>query len=98
MEMVEQQEIKALMVTTAHKGVFFGYGALTNAASIQLTDAQMCVHWSRDMRGVLGLASQGPSSSCRIGPPVPSIILRDVTSVVEVSKAAAAKWKQAPWC
>jgi hypothetical protein len=87
----------SLMVTTAHKGVFFGYGTPTHEPTIELSQARMCVYWSSDMKGVMGLAVQGPSSSCKIGPAVPKIILRDVTAVIEVSDQARAKWESQPW-
>lgn len=88
---------KALVVTTIHKGVFFGYGQPTNSKTIRITDARMCVYWSADVKSVLGLAATGPSPTCKIGPSVPSLILRDVTSVMEVSEQAAKNWELAPW-
>ena len=88
---------KALLVTTDHRGVFFGYGVPTAKSEIKLTDAQMCIYWSSDLKGVLGLASMGPSRNCKVGIPVPSIILRGVTAVTEVTKEAEAAWKKAPW-
>lgn len=86
-----------LVVTTIHKGVFFGYAKPTTNKTIRLKNAQMCVYWSTDVKGVLGLASTGPSSSCKIGPAVPALTLHDVTSVMEVSKEAEAKWLNKPW-
>lgn len=50
-----------LVVTTAHRGVFFGFAKPTENKTIRLRDAQMCVYWSADVKGVLGLASKGPS-------------------------------------
>lgn len=90
---------KAVMVTTEHRGVFFGYAdpAALHGDIINLSRARLCVYWSEDMRGFMGLASAGPSSKCRIGPPVSSIDLRKITSVVEVSPEAVAKWEAAPW-
>jgi hypothetical protein len=87
----------ALVVTTAHRGVFFGYGQLTNEKTIRLTEARMCVYWSADVKGVVGLAATGPSKSCRIGPAAPAITLQDVTSIMEVSPEAEAQWKMQPW-
>lgn len=86
-----------LIVTTEHRGVFFGYGQPTTNTTIRLEQAQMCVYWSADVKGVVGLASTGPSKSCKIGPPAPAITLQKVTSVMEVSPDAEAKWKQQPW-
>ena len=92
---------QACMVTTAHRGVFFGYrdddGSHSDDSKIMLYDARMCVSWSTDMHGVLGLASIGPSASCRIGPAVPQIELCDITAVVLVSDAARDRWESEPW-
>ncbi len=86
-----------VMVTTEYRGVFFGYvPKVKNAKSIRLTDARMAVYWSKDMGGVLGLATIGPSATCKIGPKVPAIELSKVTAVVEVSVEAASKWESAP--
>ena len=93
---MEKKEIP-LVVTTAHKGVFFGFGHPTTESIIRIEKARMCVYWSADVRGVLGLASNGPTKGCKIGPSVPAITLRDVTSVMEVSAEAAAKWEEQPW-
>lgn len=85
------------LVTTAHRGVFFGRGPRQEGKVVVLKDAQMCVFWSANMRGVLGLASSGPDRNCKITKPVPEIILQEVTSFVEVTPEAALKWKEAPW-
>ena len=87
---------RAVLVTTAHKGIFFGYANDTSGESIALRAARLCVYWSADLRGFMGLASHGPSSACKIGPAA-DIELRDITSVVEVSPAAVEKWEKAPW-
>ena len=89
--------MKGLVVTTEHKGVFFGYGEPTTDKIIRLEKARMCVYWSSDVRGVLGLAASGPSNSCRIGPAVPAITLQDVTSIIEASDKAIEAWEKGPW-
>lgn len=88
---------QALVVTTEHRGVFFGYGESTKDTTIRLEQAQMCVYWSADVKGVVGLAANGPTKGCKIGPPAPAITLQKVTSIMEVSAAAEAKWKDQPW-
>lgn len=87
---------RAVIVTTAHKGVFFGYAKDTSGSTIALRAARLCVYWSSDLRGFMGLASSGPNSNCKIGPSA-DIELRDVTSVVEVSPEATAKWEKGFW-
>jgi hypothetical protein len=88
---------QGLVVTTEHRGVFFGYGVPTTETTIRLEEAQMCVYWSSDVKGVVGLAANGPTKDCKIGPPAPAITLQKVTSVMEVSEAAAKRWKEQPW-
>ena len=86
-----------LIVTTAHRGVFFGYGQPSDAATITLTNARMCVYWTANLHGVFGLATRGPGSGCKIGPAVEKITLRDVTSVLECSAPAATEWEKGIW-
>jgi hypothetical protein len=87
---------RAVLVTTKHRGVFFGYATDTSGDSIQLKRGRLCVYWSSDLRGFMGLATQGPGSSCKIGPPG-DIDVRDVTSVTEVTPEAMAKWEKGVW-
>lgn len=87
---------RAVLVTTSHRGVFFGYALDTAGTTIKLRAARNCIYWSSDMRGFIGLASDGPSKSCKVGPAA-DIELRDITSVVEVSPQAVAAWEGAPW-
>lgn len=87
---------RAVLVTTAHKGVFFGYATNTDGDTIKLRAARLCVYWSADLRGFMGLASHGPSRQCKISPAV-DIELRNITSISEVTDAAALRWEGAPW-
>ena len=88
---------RACIVTTEHRGVFFGYAVDTDGDQIKLRAARLCVYWSSDMRGFMGLASSGPSKDCKIGPSA-DITLRKITSVVEVTNPEAiTRWESAPW-
>mgnify|MGYP000957073548 CR=1 FL=1 len=92
--------MKPVIVTTEHKGVFFGYipeKAKTNKASIVLKKARMCVYWSSDVRGVIGLGKTGPSKNCKIGPACDSITLFDLTAVMDATPEAVKAWENAPW-
>jgi hypothetical protein len=89
-------EGRPVLVTTAHRGVFFGYASETSGDTITLKQARLCVYWSADVRGFMGLAANGPTKSCRIGPPA-DIELRNVTAVVEITPAAREAWEAAPW-
>lgn len=85
-----------VMVTTEHRGVFAGYTTDTSGDVIALRAARNCIYWSSDVKGFLGLASNGPTSSCRIGPAA-DIELRKITAVAAVTPEAQAKWEAAPW-
>ncbi len=87
---------KAVMVTTAHRGVFFGYASETSGEIVRLKRARLCLYWSRDVKGFMGLAANGPTKDCRIGPPA-DIDLRAITAVLTVTPEAAEKWEKAPW-
>lgn len=93
--MTEPAEI-AVLVTTAHRGVFFGYATDTSGAILKLRAARNCIFWSSDVRGFMGLAANGPTKSCKIGPSA-DIELRDITCVVKCSEEATAAWEKAPW-
>lgn len=88
-----------VLVTTEHRGVFFGYinGERVKDGSITIKRARNCVYWSSDVRGFMGLAATGPSKQCKIGPAVPSLQLAKVTAVVECTEEAAKAWEAQPW-
>lgn len=88
---------RPVVICTKYRGVFFGYAEDTHGATVKLARARMCVYWNQAMHGVLGLASDGPSAQCRIGPQVVQIELRGVSAVIEVTPEAVAKWEAAPW-
>jgi len=87
---------RAVVVTTEHRGVFFGYAEVTEGSTIKLRRGRLCVYWSSDMRGFMGLANPGPSEACRIGPAA-DIEVRHVTCVVEAVPDAVRRWEAAPW-
>lgn len=96
---VPMSKVKAatpLVVTTEH-GAFFGYGDPAEAQHIRLANARMIVYWSADCRSVVGLAANGPTKGCRIGPAAPAMVVRNVTAIIECSDAAAKKFEEAPW-
>ena len=87
---------RAVLVTTSHRGVFFGYASDTDGAIIKLRSARNCVYWSNEAKGFLGLANKGPVGNSRVGPPA-DIEIRDITCVAEVSDEAVKVWESAPW-
>jgi hypothetical protein len=87
-----------LLVTTQHRGVFFGYGDPQEGQTcITLLNARMIVYWSSDMHGVLGLASIGPSTTCRVSHPVPVLYLVSVTAIMICTPDAVKRIEKAPW-
>jgi hypothetical protein len=87
---------RPVVVTTAHRGVFFGYANDTDGEQIALKRARLCIYWSSDVKGFMGLASDGPNKDCKIGPAA-DITLRNITAVLECTPAAVEAWEKAPW-
>ena len=86
------------VVVTTVRGVF--YRTLIEDASpgkVVLENAQCAVYWSADVRGFVGLAANGPSSTCRISPPAPRQTLYAITSINLCTDKAAAEWEKQPW-
>lgn len=90
-------KLRPVLVTTEHRGVFFGYEESRKGNTITLRNARCCIRWSSTVKGFLGLAATGPDASCRIGPAAPQIELLKVTSVSAVSDDAVKAWEAAPW-
>ena len=88
---------KPVLVTTAYRGVFFGYLKKDEGDTVILQQARNCVSWSASLRGFLGLAVTGPSEHCRIGPAVEEIKLRGITSVTKCTDTARLAWEKEPW-
>ena len=84
-----------VLVWTAHRGVIFGYTPNPHARPINLTNARMCLYWSKSVGGGFGLADKGPDSSCRISATLPSADFEDVTGVARVSAEAVTAWLNA---
>ena len=87
---------QAVVVTTAHRGVFFGYTEDTSGEVIALRAARNCIYWPSSNKGFLGLASEGPHKGSRIGPAA-DIELRKITAVAACTPEAGAAWEAAPW-
>jgi hypothetical protein len=87
---------RAVLVTTAHRGVFFGYAEDTSGEIIKLRAARCCIYWPEEQKGFLGLAAHGPKKGARVGPAA-DIELRDITCVAACSPQAVTAWEAAPW-
>lgn len=88
---------KAVLITTEHRGVFFGH--IKNdkklPAEITLTGARNCIYWAASCGGFLGLAANGPNKDCKIGTRVNELTLYKVTSVMPVENSAIEAWEKA---
>lgn len=93
-------DLKPVLVTTQHRGVFFGYmeeqARSTLPAELMLYRARNCIYWDSTVKGFMGLSANGPTARCRIGPEA-DITLYDITSVSAVSPLAVTAWDAAPW-
>lgn len=87
---------RPVLVTTEHRGVFFGYATDTSGTTIALKRARNCLYWPATNKGFLGLAKDGPMSGARVGPAA-DIELRKITCVCEVTPEAVQRWETAPW-
>ena len=93
-------KIAVLLTTDSSKrGVFAGHidPADSDKETMIVEEIRMCVYWSADMKGVLGLASMGPSKSCKISKAVKKATLKGVTAVMELSEEALKNWQKEPW-
>jgi hypothetical protein len=88
---------RPVVVCTDKRGVFFGYANETDGDRVQLRAARMCVRWSEETHGVLGLAATGPANGSRITKPVPCADVRGVTCVLDCTLEAARAWEADLW-
>lgn len=96
--MSENNKARPVVVTTAHRGVFVGYTTdPSDAEVIRLERGRMVVYWPESSRGVVGLAARGPRPGSRVSPAVQRITLRNITSVIDATVAAAEAWEEEPW-
>ena len=85
---------RPVIVTTEYRGVFFGYASDTSGAEVKLDNARMAILFGTS-RGILELAETGPTERSKISARAPSIDVRKVTAVIEVTPDAARKWEDA---
>lgn len=85
---------RPVIVTTEHRGVFFGYATETTGATIDLKRARMAIAFGTT-RGLMELAETGPTQRSKISARA-DLEIRKVTAVFAVTDAAAAKWEAAP--
>jgi hypothetical protein len=92
-------QTKTVMVTTKHRGVFAGRVPIDqdmDAETLSLSEARMAVKFGTT-RGVLELASTGPTKQSRISTAADIPSLRDVTAIFNVTDEAWTQWEAEPW-
>lgn len=89
--------MRKVLVTTKHRGVFFGELIEENGEVVDLANARNVVYWAAETRGFLGLAANGPAPGSRVGPAVKKLRVNAVTSIAECSDEAAAAMEAGPW-
>jgi hypothetical protein len=95
--MAKANKERAVLVTTQHRGVFFGYTSdADDAPVVHLRAGRNVVYWPTSNRGFMGLASMGPQSGARVGPAA-DIAVRDITSMALVTDEAVKLFEAAPW-
>jgi len=88
---------RAVVVTTQHRGVFFGYLEGQKGKVVTLSQVRNCTYWDAALHGFIGLATDGPNERCKIGPAASNGTLFDVTAILDVTQAAVDRWETAPW-
>jgi hypothetical protein len=90
----------AVLVTDSHRGIYFGYFVrrLENGNAIKLKNARHCFSYQciEGHEGVYGLASGGPGDGSKVGPRV-TMIIRDISKLVELTPEAIDRWEKATW-
>lgn len=84
---------KSVLVTTAHRGVFFGELISEKDKQVTLANARCAIYWATT-GGFFELASIGPNAKSKIGSVAPEVLLHDVTAVVACSEQAIKAWKE----
>ena len=86
--------MKAVIVTTEHRGVFFGYvedNADLTKTTLSLKNARMAIRW-RTAKGIAELAEIGPNENSLIGAKADIPVIHKVTAVFLVTTQAEEKW------
>lgn len=83
---------KSVIITTSHRGVFWGYLESEKDRTVVLTGARNAILWNTK-KGFVELADVGPNSGSRIGARAQRITLHDVTSITECTDAATKAWE-----
>ncbi len=91
---------RPVLVTDRHRGIYFGYlvRTLEGGNAVRLEGMRHCFYYrpASGHCGVYALATVGPGSGSKIGPPVTATI-RDVKNIADCEPAAVKRWEAAAW-
>jgi hypothetical protein len=88
---------RAVVVTTAHRGVFFGYASDVAGEIVTLKKARLCLYWSEDVRASWVWPQRGRAGVAVSVPAVESMDLRSITAIIACSPQATEAWEKQPW-
>ena len=91
--MSENTTGRPVIVTTEHRGVFFGYAEDTSGQTIHLKRSRMAIRFGTT-RGLVELAETGPTKSSKISARA-DLEIRKITAVFDVAPEAAKAWEAA---
>lgn len=86
-----------VIVTTAERGIYFGY-MQTDAqapAKVELDNARVIVEWDTGDKGFLFMAVNGPATIATVSVAVPTLTVFGVTSIAACTPEGAAAFDAA---
>lgn len=87
---------KKQIICTKDRAVFYGELVKNTTKSAIIKNVKMCLYWSSDVGGVLGLAKTGVTAGCRISKEIPKIeIFTGINAVMDMTPEAIKSWENA---
>lgn len=96
---VEMNGHRPVLVTTAHRGVFFGYLVGDPAKEkVVINRIRSVTYWDAATRSFLGLAAKGPTQTCRVSAAAGAeSTLFDITGVFACTPEAVKQFERGLW-
>lgn len=85
---------RPVIVTTEHRGVFFGYATDTSGSEIHMTNVRMPIKFGTT-RGLLELSDTGPTHKSLVSARAERMEIRKITAVIDVAPEAVKAWEAA---
>lgn len=97
--MSETNGHRPVLVTTQHRGVFFGYlHGEPSKEKVVISKCRNVTYWDAATKSFLGLAATGPTPNCRVSAAAGAeSTLFDITGVFVCTPEAVEKFEAAPW-